>query len=1428
MRAIRVGTLQWAVGVFCSVMGTLMLVTPHQFDSRPYSLLQPYLPWCGIVFLVAGGSLLGAAALAPRRALVVIAHLFAGAALLTLAQGFVTIAAWSAVSNHTILALGTMIPVLLPGASERGRRTGGCDLFIVLMGAGAALNGLLFLTLPGQFSGAFFDPIRPNLAWHGLAFLSSGLALVYTQLRPTLPLALSQAVHLLAASTFFAFLIAAALPFRLWPSIAYYGGFGAVLAVLPWLGPRLRRIDPSSLRTRLALALAAAAALPLILAGAVETDREERWVTAEALTAQQALASALAHEVESYVALHRAAVAALAAQPDLASMSPEAQRSILRSFGHAYPNMTAFATYAGGMGIARSDDLPPAPSAGLPSHEAVLRSERPALLINFSPIVHRLVFDFGEPIQDRDGRLVGVAVGTLEPGRLVVHLAQSGSDSIEEIFLVDGSGRIIVHSDAALGVTFADLSGTPSVAALLATDDARGSTRYDAGAGEQLAGYARVSGLGWGVVVERPASDALASVRAGRDAAFGMLLLVIGAAAALGAIAAGRLAAPLHALSHAVDELGAGKVTAPLPRNGVTEVAHLSAVFGEMRDRLAARTVERQRAEQALRLSEERYRELFDNASDILYTHDLAGNFTSLNKVAERVSGYPRDEVLGMNIATVIAPECLESARRMIEAKVAGDDGEAITIYELAILSRDGRHVPVEVSSRLMCRDGIPVGIQGIARDITERKRAEEAVRQSEARKGAILETALDCIVTIDHEGRVIEFNPAAERTFGYSRGQALGMAMAELIVPPSLREAHRQGMARYLATGESHILGERIEMTAMRADGTEFPVELAVTRILTDGPPMFTGYLRDITDRKRTEEMLRLFGSAVREADEAIMVTTADLDQPGPLIVSVNPAFTRMTGYPAEEAVGRSPRILQGPKTDRAVLDRLRQSLTRGEPFHGEAINYRKDGTEFYLEWRVAPIRTEAGQITHFVATQQDVTERKRAEARLLHDALHDGLTGLPNRALFMDRLGQALRRVKRRDDYSFAVLFLDLDRFKVVNDSLGHMAGDQLLTQIAPRLEAGLRPGDTLARLGGDEFAVLLDGVEDLAEAARVADRIQATLVLPFKLGEREVFTSASIGVALSSTEYDRPEEILRDADTALYRAKALGKARHEVFDRAMYRQNVALLHLETDLRRAIDRDELRVHYQPIVSLETGEITGAEALVRWQHPRRGLVPPGEFIPLAEETGIIVPIGEWVLRTACAQARAWRDDGLPAIRVAVNLSARQFKQGYLSATIARTLEETGLDPHGLELELTESIVMGDAEETIATLHELRGTGVQLSIDDFGTGYSSLSYLKRFPIQTLKIDTSFVRDLDAHPTDAAIVRTVITLAHDLRLEVIAEGVESEEELAVLRSLGCDEVQGYLASRPLSAEAMVELLREGRRLLPEAHAIVHAA
>lgn len=529
---------------------------------------------------------------------------------------------------------------------------------------------------------------------------------------------------------------------------------------------------------------------------------------------------------------------------------------------------------------------------------------------------------------------------------------------------------------------------------------------------------------------------------------------------------------------------------------------------------------------------------------------------------------------------------------------------------------------------------------------------------------------------------------------------------------------------------------------------------------------------------------------------------------------LQVNQCLCDIAGYSEDEFKAMTFQAITHPDELGDFLASLKEVVDGQVLTHQMEKRYlHKLGHEVWVLVGVSLIRDSESKCLHLIFQIQDITHRKRVEQQLVHDALHDELTGLPNRAWFMEQLQVSLDLAHLQKDRLFAVLFLDLDRFKLINDSIGHMVGDQLLIGIANRLSHCVRPGDKVARLGGDEFTILLDDIGSASEAIEVADRIQKHVSTPFNVGGYETFTTVSIGIALSSPDYHLPEDFLRDADTAMYQAKSLGKARYVIFDKAMHARAVNLLQLETDLRRAIDRDEFFIEYQPIVELENGRLTGFEALVRWQHPERGTVLPDRFIAVAEETGFIVPIGRWVLLQACLQMQRWNEKHSPSspLSISVNLSGRQFAHSNLLEQITQILDLTKLDPRLLKLEITESVVMESVESAAGTLEKLRALGVELSIDDFGTGYSSLSYLHRLPIDTLKIDRSFVSQMAENNENKEIVRTIIMLAKTLGMGVIAEGVETKEQSDLLRELGCKCIQGYLVARPLDAESTDRLI-----------------
>jgi diguanylate cyclase (GGDEF)-like protein/PAS domain S-box-containing protein len=689
-----------------------------------------------------------------------------------------------------------------------------------------------------------------------------------------------------------------------------------------------------------------------------------------------------------------------------------------------------------------------------------------------------------------------------------------------------------------------------------------------------------------------------------------------------------------------------------------------------------------------------------------------------------------------------------------------------------------------------------------------ERQLAEDALRQSERRLQLALEAS---------EVSVWEFDIASGHVaFSRELGPFLGYGPSE--VPARIDDwealVHPDDVKRLRVALARHYRGEtpRLEIEyRIRARTGEWrwlqTIGRTVRRDRSGRALLMSGTHHDVTERRKAGEMLRLQELAIDAATNAILIVDAQAhDLP---VVHVNRAFERITGYRPDEVIGRNCRFLQRQDRDQPDLDRLREAIAVGADAAVLLRNYRKDGTLFWNNLRIAPLRNEDGVVTHFVGIQSDITELKQYEAELEYRANYDSLTGLANKNLLNDRLDHAVA-LTDRSQRKFALLYLDLDRFKIINDSLGHASGDALLRTIAQRLRSCVRESDTVARLSGDEFAVVLNEVEQGAIAG-IAQKILTEVDQPIGIDGRDVFTSASIGVCVFPDDGDNRDALLKHADTAMYRAKQAGRNQVCFYTQDLNADALERLQLEADLRRALAQQELELHYQPRIDLESGRMTSVEALIRWRRAGHGLVAPMRFIPIAEETGLIVPIGEWVLRTACEQMRAWHDAGYADLRVAVNLSPRQFRQPDLATTIRAILDESGLDSRHLELEITETVAMHDPEATQSMLEKLSNIGVSHAIDDFGTGYSSLAYLKRFPIDFLKIDQSFVRGVPHDSDDANIVRSIIALGRSLEVTLIAEGVETIAQSDFLHAQGCHEIQGYLISKPKPAPELEEML-----------------
>lgn len=811
-------------------------------------------------------------------------------------------------------------------------------------------------------------------------------------------------------------------------------------------------------------------------------------------------------------------------------------------------------------------------------------------------------------------------------------------------------------------------------------------------------------------------------------------------------------------------------------------------------------------AEEALRLT----RFLLDRAGEGAFWADSEGRFFYVNEAACLLMGYTREELLAMTV-----PECLppgfmgffpEMARKTRE--------EGPQTFEVPHVRKGGEVFPGEVTLSCLQHQGHEYYC-AFTRDISERKRAEAAIKASEERYHGLFEGVPVGLYRTTPDGRILEANSTLVRILGYPSLEALLQTDVGGIY---VDRGDRQRWQRSMGTGSVQSFEARVRRFN---DGVIIWVRFTVRAIRgEDGRILhYEGALEDVTDRRRAEEALRAseerFRSLVQNASDLVSILDAD-----GVVRYESPSHQRVLGLFPEEHAGRNVLDLVHPEDRQAVYDALRRLVENPEEI--VTFEYRlchRDGSWRTLESTASNLLSQAA-VAGIVLNSHDITDRKRAEEKLLHDALHDELTGLPNRALFMDRLRQSIERSRREPERLTAVLFLDLDRFKIVNDSLGHLVGDELLIQIAAALSSALRPSDTIARVGGDEFAVLLEGGRDVSDAVRVADRIHDRLAAPINLGGHEVFATASIGIAVHTPEYERPEDLLRDADTAMYRAKSSGRACHVVFNRVMHRFVMARLQLETDLRRAVDRGQLRIHYQPFVDLARDEVVGFEALLRWHHPRRGVLPPDEFLSVAEETGLVVPIGRFVLAEGCRQIRELqrKHPELGPLKLSVNLSNKQFFQADLFDQIEGALKDSGLEPSCLGLEITEGVIIRHADSASSRFSRLKSMGVQLYLDDFGKGYSSLNYLHRFPMDILKIDRSFTSRIEEAEGNLAIVKAIITLAHQLGMEVVAEGIQTEEQKERLRLLGCEYGQGFLFSEPLSADQAEELLLRRARSL----------
>jgi diguanylate cyclase (GGDEF)-like protein/PAS domain S-box-containing protein len=808
---------------------------------------------------------------------------------------------------------------------------------------------------------------------------------------------------------------------------------------------------------------------------------------------------------------------------------------------------------------------------------------------------------------------------------------------------------------------------------------------------------------------------------------------------------------------------------------------------------------------QTLRASETYLREVFNATPDAMLISDQHGIITMANRQAESLLGYSVNELIGMPIEALV-PERFRSGHPTLRAQFAASSSKRpMGVGQPVIaLIKDGSELDVEISlSPIQTEQGL--FFASALRDTTERRKAETKLQASEMRFRLMANSTPVMIWITDVAGEPTFANQAWFDFTGLDSLQTMTHKEWLSTIHPEDRKTafktyYQRTVVKVAITTEYRLRNANGDWRWILDKGMP----------LYDESGIFSGYIGsaiDISERKELEEHLRIAATAF-ESQEAMVITDA-----ASLILRVNKAFTESTGYTEEEVVGQKISILKSGVHNSTFYDEMWACILNSGSWQGEIWDRRKNG-EIYPKWlSITAVKSHNGIITHFIGTHDDITERKAADEQIKQLAFYDPLTLLPNRRLLQERIKHSIN-MERRDGRQLGLLMLDLDRFKAVNDSLGHLAGDELLQQVGTRISARIRDVDMVARLGGDEFIVLLEDITQPEDAARVAEEIIIDLTKPFLLAHGDtVQIGASIGISLYPQHGENIDELMDHADAALYQAKDAGRGCFAYFSEDLTLAARERMALETRLRNAILQNELRVFYQPQVDIISGRIVGAEALVRWQDPVEGLIPPFRFIPIAEESGLIMEIGEWVLRETCRQGQQWLKAGLPALSLAVNVSPHQFRRSDICRLVATVLNETGFPAALLELEITESGLMENQDKATAILNNLRAQGVRLAIDDFGTGYSSLAYLKHFPLDVLKIDKSFIDDIPFHQDDMEIAATIVAMGHILGFKVLAEGVETPEQLAFLREKGCDMYQGYIKSKPIPAHEFVKFLRD---------------
>ena len=814
---------------------------------------------------------------------------------------------------------------------------------------------------------------------------------------------------------------------------------------------------------------------------------------------------------------------------------------------------------------------------------------------------------------------------------------------------------------------------------------------------------------------------------------------------------------------------------------------------------------ERKELEAALRQERDIAEGLIDTAQTVVLVLDTEGRIVRFNSYLEEISGYRLDEVKGKDWFSTFLQMGDHKAVKALFKKAIGDNQTRGNINPIKTKSGELRYIEW-YDKTLKDADGTVTGLLATGQDITERLEAERSLIDSEEQFRTLVETTNDWVWEVNADGIYTYASPQVEQLLGYTPEEVLGKTPFDLM---SEAEAEKISYEFELILEQQRAFSG-LENINLHKNGSEVVLETSGVPYFDDEGQLkgYRGIDRDITEKKSYQREMRLAAMVLQNTPEGVMITDDELN-----IVSVNPAFVTTTGYSAEEIVGSSPTALSSGRHEASFYKNMWEALQGAGQWQGEIWNRRKDG-EIYPEWlNISVIKDEQGNVTNYAGVFSDISTQEHVRNRLHNLAYYDALTELPNRELFQDRFENAIAQARRHGN-AVGLIFIDLDRFKQINDTLGHKTGDGLLKAVARGLMECVRDSDTIARLGGDEFTIILPGINGSDDAALVAEKIVESFSQPLELEDgRELFTTPSIGISLYPNDGESDEDIIKNADTAMYRAKESGGG-YQFYTAEMSSRFAERMYLENELRYALNNDDLSLAYQPQVDLKTGRLIGEEVLARWHHAEKGWISPGEFIPVAEETGLIQPLGEWVLKKACQQLAKWQKNIDDSWRMAVNVSPVQLQGKGGVSCIKRLIEESGVSGSMLELEFTESSFMDNVDEVSQLIGELGREGIHVAIDDFGTGYSSLSYLKRFDIDKLKIDQSFVRDIVTDSSDAAIVKTIISMGHNLGLRVIAEGVETKEQLRFLVENGCDEVQGYYFSRPVAVEEITEMLEMG--------------